>query len=91
MPPSAAAPAASARTRSRHSATGLLTVTPTTSYGAPVSAAPATRPACVPHDPVASHRPDGRSPSASSCAASSTLARTYPSAPSGVAPPRGTG
>src|SRR6185437_13632702 len=91
MPPSAAAPAASARTRSRHSSTGLLTVTPTTSYGAAVSAAPASRPACVPHDPVASHRPDGRSPSAASCAASSTLARTYPSAPSGVAPPRGTG
>jgi len=50
MPPSAASPGRQLPHRSRHSATGLLTVTPTTSYGAPVSAAPATRPACVPHD-----------------------------------------
>ena len=74
-PAKAAAPAASARTRSRVSSAGRLTATPRTRYEAPASAAPATSPACVPPDPVASHRPAGCSPSVASWAASSTLAR----------------
>ena len=76
VPASLAAAWASSRTRSRHSAAGRLTVTPTTWYRAAVRAAPATSPAWVPHDPVASHSPAGASSSPASWAASSTLART---------------
>ena len=76
MPPSAAAAAASSRIRARHSPAGRLTVTPTTWYGVAVRAAPATSPAWVPQDPVASHSPAGGVSSPSSWAASSTLPRT---------------
>ena len=76
QPASAAAAAASERTRALLSPDGRLTATPRTRYEAPVNAAPASSPACVPQDPVASHTADGCSPSAASCPASSTLART---------------
>ena len=72
----AAASAAIRATRSRHSSTGRLTVTPTTSYGAgSASARPATRPACVPHEPVASHSAAAAHPVSCSWTASSSAGR----------------